>query len=136
MEQTVFGTAMQKAGASASKIGASVAQQWLQKIALAALVGGGVWSWNAIGRAKNRIILEPVRPELAKVNSRIDTVAKKVDSSLDIAEKTYRQNLTFQSAQLEVQPALREYIVNKKRLGATARARAENNEKLLDGLAQ
>ena len=129
MENTLFGQA-------ARKVGASVAQQWIQKIALAAMVGGGVWGWNALGRAKNRIIQQSVRPELERLDTRIDTVALKVDSSLDISEKSYKQQLNFQSAQLEVQPALREYIVNKKRLGATARARAENNEKLLDGLAQ
>jgi hypothetical protein len=129
MENTVFGQ-------TARKVGASVAQQWIQKIALAGMVGAGVWGWNALGRAKDGFILEPVRPELAKVNARIDTVKKTVDSSLDVSEQAYEQQLEFQSAQLEVQPALREYIVNKKRQGATARARAAGNKELLDGLAK
>jgi hypothetical protein len=123
-------------GEGARKVGASIAQQWIQKLALAALVGAGVWGWNALGRAKNRIIMESVRPELTKVNARIDTVKNTVDSSLEVSTEAYEQQLEFQSAQLEVQPALREYIVNKKRLGASAKARAESNKALLDGLAK
>lgn len=129
MENTLFGQA-------ARKVGASVAQQWIQKMGLAALVGVGVWGWNSLGRAKDTIIMDSVQPEFTKVNKRIDSVKQTTDSSLDVSEKAYDQQIEFQSAQLEVNEPLRQYILNKKRLSASAQVRAKGNRELLDGMGK
>ena len=116
-------------------MGKSVGQQWLQKLALMALVGGAAWAWHALGKAKDRIIMEPVRPVLATMSVRIDSVESKVDTLVVKQERSDKQKLRFQAAQMQSDPRLREYIGRMNSNSRSARARQQQDEEVLQNLA-
>lgn len=72
-------------------------KQWLGKAFLALFPALLVFGWQRIDRAKNDMILSPVRPELNKVNARIDSAVDLIDT-VSMEQKRYsKQNTRFQT---------------------------------------
>jgi hypothetical protein len=72
-------------------------KQWIGKAILVLVPLIFMSGYQAFTRYKTRVILEPVRPELIKVNARIDSTAQVVDTIRTEQKRYARQNTRFQT---------------------------------------
>jgi predicted nuclease with TOPRIM domain len=72
-------------------------KQWIGKAILFVVPIIFMSGWQAFTRYKTRVILEPVRPELARLDSRIDSSAEVMDTIKTEQKRYARQNTRFQT---------------------------------------
>lgn len=116
-----------------SKVLEQSLKQWLGKAVLVVIPIIGMSAYHHFNQYKNNLILEPVRPELNKVNARIDSAVDLIDT-LNMEQKRYsKQNTRFQTV-LVKKLGLENEIKRIRTESKTMRAERADLENALEAL--
>lgn len=110
-------------------------KQWIGKAILVVVPIIFMSGWQAFTRYKSKVILEPVRPELARVNLRIDSTVKLIDTVAIEQKRSKRQNIRFQTV-LVKRLGLENEIKRIYSEGRAKKAERAEMEDALEGLAE
>lgn len=110
--------------------------QWIGKGLLVFVPALIVWGWNGLDRAKNRMIMESVKPELTKVGARVDSVFVRIDTLEIRQERAKKQNLGFQAMIVNSDPKYKASLHRMNSESNAAKAERKKTEDALEGLAE